>query len=215
MCLITHEGQYRSGLGTTLNVLKWPSHKNDERNPMKFKRPESPLATWRKWLGLSARPLHCMWSVHEWRWSPSGWKQHDEILTIDENLTKLTGTTRHLLLFNNCLSVALHLFHNDLFFFWQQDLRDTLFPHHCTQIKRKLGFKCPSAAEGLPDESRKTRPTCGVLVQAGTRAVSLNHPQYLSIFLQSNCAYHRQKRSLSIFKKSHAASWRVGLKCWF
>lgn len=127
---------------------------------------------------------------------------------------QVTGTTRHLLLFNNCLSIALHLLHNDLFFFWQQDLRNTLFPH-CTQIKRKLGFKSPSAAEGLPDESRRPRQTCGVLVQAGTRAVSLDHPQYLSIFLQSNCAYHRRKHSLSSLKKSHAASWRVGLKCWF
>lgn len=213
MCLITHEGQDRSGLGTTLNVLKWPTHKNHERNPMKFKRPENPLKKVTASVGSPASlyvistllkvitirmEISTWWDINHW-WKPN----------------QVIGTTRHLLLFYNCLSIALHLLHNDLFFFWQQDLRDTLFPHHCTQINRKLGFKCPSAAEGLPDESRKTRQTCGVLVQAGTRAVSLDHPQYLSIFLQSNCAYHRRKCSLSMLKKSHAASWRVGIKCWF
>lgn len=54
----------------------------------------------------------------------------------------------HLLFFNNCLSIALYLLHDDLFFFWQQDLRDTLFPYCCTQRNRDSVVTSPSVVKG-------------------------------------------------------------------
>lgn len=155
-----------------------------EPNQTPLQRPENtPHSTWKKVKGPvdspTARDQNATEVNHHHR--DGNMKLHKQV--------KATGVTTHLLFFNNGLSIALHLLHNDLFFFWQQDLRDAIFPHRCTQIQRRFGVTSPSAGEGLSEESRKAKHTCGVLVQAGTRAVSLDHPQYLGIFLQSNCAY--------------------------
>lgn len=146
-----------------------------------LQRPENtPHSTWKQWRDSpTADDQNATEVNHHHR--DGNIKLHKQV--------KATGVTTHLLFFNNGLSIALHLLHNDLFFFWQQDLRDAIFPYRCTHIQRRFGFTSPSAGEGLSEESRKAKHTCGVLVQAGTRAVGLDHPQYLGIFLQSNCAY--------------------------
>lgn len=72
--------------------------------------------------------------------------------------------------------------------------------------------------------------TCGGLVQAGSCAVRLNHPQYLSVLLQSGCAcqtrdyqYHTytvrsfiqqmvSHTSLGFFFKRQPQSWRANIQ---
>lgn len=176
----------QTGLGTTLNVLKCPSRQNPEWNPIKLLCRDLKIPhTQRENSEGACRLAHC--TACDQKATEVNHHHRDGNIKLYKHV-KATGVTTHLLFFNNSLSIALHLLHNDLFFFWQQDLRDAFFPYRCTQIQRSFGFTSASAGEGLSEESRKAKHTCGVLVQAGARAVSLDHPQYLGIFLQGNCA---------------------------
>lgn len=91
-----------------------------------------------------------------------------------------------LLFFNNRLPVALHLLHNDLLFLWQKDRRDALFPHRCAHMHKIMGRLDSWLYQQLNHLSSMfltQARTCAGLVQAGSRAVRLDHPQYLGVFL--------------------------------
>lgn len=89
------------------------------------------------------------------------------------------------LLLDDSLPVALHLLHDDFLFLWQKHLRHTLFPYSC-HTHTQMFTKFKGILEVLCEN---TWLTCGGLVKTGSCAVRLDHPQDLSVLLQSHGAW--------------------------
>lgn len=78
----------------------------------------------------------CQHRVFYWLLTQGYMELHRITITL---LKQMQEWISHSLFFNNCLSIALHLLHDDLLFLWQKHLGDAFFPHCCTHMHKWMG----------------------------------------------------------------------------